>query len=274
MNWRAIRALMRKDLTIVAQSKAVMIPLVVVPVILMIVLPVGAALLFGNETLAAEMSGDMAMFTENLPDTIREEIAPYETEAQQMLYLFLVYQFAPLFLVVPLMMANVIAADSFAGEKERKTLEALIYTPATDYELYASKLLTAWVPALVVTLLGSVLYGVVVNVAAYPVMERIFFPTPLWIVLIVWVAPAAAGLGLAAMVLVSSRVSSFQEAYQLGGVVVLPLVLLLLSQITGLLYLSPGLLLIGGLLLWIIDAGLLWYGARTFQRGELIAKLS
>jgi ABC-2 type transport system permease protein len=125
-----------------------------------------------------------------------------------------------------------------------------------------------------VTLLGSLLYGVVVNVAAYPVMERLFFPTPLWIVLIVWVAPAAAGLGLAAMVLVSSRVSSFQEAYQLGGVVVLPLVLLLLSQITGLLHLSPGLLLVGGLLLWIIDAGLLWYGARTFQRGELIARLS
>ncbi|TVR18689.1 MAG: hypothetical protein EA396_14220 [Anaerolineaceae bacterium] len=273
MNWRAIFALVRKDLSIVRQSKAVMIPIIMVPVILVVVLPLGASLLLGNEAMMADFTDDMAVFFDNLPESIRDEIAPYQSESQQALYLLLVYQFAPLFLIVPLMMANVIAADSFVGERERKTLEALIHTPATDFEIYASKLLTAWIPALIVTLAGSVLYGLVVNVAAYPIIERVFFPTALWVVLIVWVAPAAAGLGLAAMVLVSSRVNTFQEAYQLSGLVVLPVVFLLVGQFAGLLYLSPALLIVGGLVLWGIDGALLWYGARSFQRGELIARL-
>lgn len=273
MNWRAIFALVRKDLHIVRQSKAVMIPIVIVPVVLLIVIPVFMSLLLSNESLTEDFAGEMDLFLDNMPESIRLEIEPFETQAQQLLYLALVYQFAPLFLIVPLMMANVIAADSFVGEKERKTLEALIHTPTTDLELYTSKLLTAWLPALVVAFVGSVLYSLVVNVVAYPVMERVFFPTALWIVLIVWVAPAAAGLGLAAMVLVSSRVSSFQEAYQLGGLVVIPIVLLLVGQFAGLLYLSTVMLLIGGLILWLIDGALLWYGARTFQRGELIARL-
>lgn len=273
MNWRAIFALMQKDLFIVRQSKAVMIPIIIVPVLLIVILPMSASLLLSDEAMMADFTSEMNLFFDNLPASIRAEIEPYETETQQALYLLLVYQFAPLFLIVPLMMANVIAADSFVGERERKTLEALIHTPTTDFELYTSKLLTAWIPALIVTFVGSVLYAVVVNVVAYPVMERVFFPTALWVVLIIWVAPAAAGLGLAAMVLVSSRVSTFQEAYQLGGMIVLPVVFLLVGQFAGLLYLSPVLLIIGGLVLWGIDGALLWYGARNFQRGELIARL-
>ena len=89
-----------------------------------------------------------------------------------------------------------------------------------------------------------------------------------------WVSPAAAGLGLATMVLVSSRASSFQEAYQLGGLVVLPVVALMLGQLAGVVYLSTGLLIIVGLALWIVDTMLLWYGASTFQRSEIIARLA
>jgi hypothetical protein len=96
----------------------------------------------------------------------------------------------------------------------------------------------------------------------------------MWLVLVLWVAPAAAGLGLAAIVLVSSRVMSFQEAYQLSGMIVLPVVALMLAQVAGLLYLSLPVLLLGGLVLWVIDVALLWYGARTFQRQELMAKLA
>lgn len=273
MNWRAIRALISKDLMIVRQSRAVMIPIIIVPVLLVLVLPAGLSLLFSSESLMGDISQDMALFVENMPERVLNEVQVFETQTQQMLYLFMVYQFAPLFLIVPMMMANVLAADSFAGEKERKTLEALLYTPATDLELYTGKLLMAWLPALAVTLLSGLLYAIVVNVFAYPLMGQIFFPPLMWVILIIWVAPATAGLGLAVMVMVSSRVSSFQEAYQLGGVIVIPVVVLLLSQLSGLLYLSTELLIVGGLFVWLLDAVLLWYGARSFERSELIARL-
>ncbi len=159
-----------------------------------------------------------------------------------------------MFLIVPMMVASVIAADSFAGEKERKTLEALLYTPTTDFELVAAKLVAAWVPAIIVAWVGFVLYGIVANGAAWGTMGQIFFPNTMWVVLALWVAPGVAGLGLSATVLVSVRANSFQDAYQLGAMVVLPIVALMISQATGVLYLSLDFVFLLGLVCWIIDA--------------------
>jgi ABC-type Na+ efflux pump permease subunit len=181
--------------------------------------------------------------------------------------------FAPMFLIVPMMVASTIAAGSFAGEKERKTLEALLHTPTTDTELLIGKLLASWVPAFLIALGAFVLYGVVANLSAWRVMGGIFFPSPMWIALVLWLAPAAAGLGLGAMILVSSKVSTFQDAYQLGAMVVLPVLLLVFGQVAGVLYLNVLAVMLTGLLLWAIDAVILWYGIRTFRRSEIIARL-
>jgi fatty-acid desaturase len=95
----------------------------------------------------------------------------------------------------------------------------------------------------------------------------------MWLALVLWVAPAAAGLGLGAMVLVSSRAKTFQEAYQIGGAVVIPILLLVFFQITGVMYFSVGLVLLLGALLWIVDGALLWFGIRSFGRSESITRL-
>jgi fatty-acid desaturase len=100
-------------------------------------------------------------------------------------------------------------------------------------------------------------------------MGRVFFPNLMWIFLAIWVAPAVAGLGLGVTVLVSARAETFQEAYQLGGVIVLPILLLVVGQATGILYFSSWLVLALGLLFWVVDAVLLTLGARHFRRSEL-----
>ena len=53
--------------------------------------------------------------------------------------------------------------------------------------------------------------------------------------MILWVAPAVAALGLGVMVRVSARARTTQEANQLGGAVILPLIFLAVGQSTGLL---------------------------------------
>ena len=82
-----------------------------------------------------------------------------------------------------------------------------------------------------------------------------------------------AGLGLGVTVVISARAQGFQEAYQLGAVVVVPILLLLVGQMTGVMYFSVGLVFLLGLVLWAIDAALFWFGARSFQRAEVIARL-
>ena len=115
------------------------------------------------------------------------------------------YLLAPLFLIVPLMVSVVLAADAFAGEKERKTIEGLLHLPISDRDLFLAKLLGAFVPAVVVSWLGFLCFAIVTNTIAWPVMHRVFIPTRLWGVMILWVAPAVAALGLGIMVRVSAR---------------------------------------------------------------------
>jgi ABC-type Na+ efflux pump permease subunit len=272
MNLRAIGALVRKDIKVVLQNKGVVIPIILLPVILFVLVPMAAGLVPTMFALSPDAAAEMDQWLATMPEALRSDLAGL-TPPQQTVMLFLVYMMASLYLVVPIMVSSVIAADSFAGEKERKTLEALLYTPTTDRELLVGKMLSAWVPAVAVAWVSFAGYAIVANVAAWPVMGRVFFPTAMWIVLALWVAPALAGLGLTSMVLVSVRAQGFQDAYQLGTIVVLPLVVLMIGQATGVIAFSLGLVVLLGLAVWILDAVLLVLGTRTFQRSELIARL-
>ena len=273
MSFRAIQAIVRKDVKVVVRNRGVMIPMIILPVLFFAALP-GSIGLFAPAIvdIPGDPLGDLRVMLENMPPVLQAQFAGLD-EAQTIVVLMLVYMLAPMFLIVPLMVASVIAADSFAGEKERKTLEALLHTPTTDLELYGAKLLSAWLPAVLVALAGFVLYSLVANLAAWPVMGHVFFPNTMWLLLALWVALAAAGLGLGVMVLVSSRSQGFQDAYQIGSVVVIPVVLLMMGQVTGVMYFSVELVALLGLVFWVVDAALLWLGVRTFQRGELIARL-
>lgn len=273
MNWRGIRAVMSKDLRVVLRSKMVVLPMILLPLIMQVLLPagLGLAVVFAGDAMTEEM-GDFDLMLAALPPGM---LAHFDgMNAQQMfLVLMLVYAFAPLYLILPMMVASVVAADSFVGERERKTLEALLYTPLTDRELLVAKMLTAWLAAVAIGVVSFLLYAVVVNAVGWPVMGRIFFPNAMWLVLVFWVAPAVAGVGLGATVLISTRVNTFQEAYQIGGVVVLPIVGLMLGQFAGVIALSAGLAAVLGLILWLVDAVLLWFGMKTFDRDALLARL-
>ena len=182
----------------------------------------------------------------------------------------LLYMLAPMFLLVPLLTASTFAADSFAGEKERKTMEALLYTPTTDRELLVAKLISSWLTAVAVALAGFLLYSVMANAAAWSQIHRIFFPNAMWLVLIAWVVPALSGLGVGVMVLVSVRAQGFQEANQIGGIVVLPIVALFYMQVAGVMYVNVSMMFLMGLVIWGLDGLLIWLGTRAFRRGRLL----
>lgn len=272
MNTQAMRAIVRRDLRIVAQTKGVLWPMIIIPLMMMVVLP---ALLIVLPTLVPDVAGEvdeLGQLLQGMPEGLRRDLAA-RTPAQQLVLLTVLYLLAPLYLIAPLMVASVIAADSFAGEKERKTLEALLYTPTTDVELYLAKLLSAWLPAVAVSWIGFVLYGLVANIGGWPIMGQIFFPNLSWVLLALWVSPAIAAFSLGVSVLVSVRVSTFQEAYQMGAVVVVLVVGLMIGQLTGVLYLSAGLVALLGAVLWLLAAAILWVGGHSFQRGQVLARL-
>ncbi len=272
MNTRATQAIIRKDLKVAMQNKGVILPIIILPMILFVVLPWIMAYASSAAGTAGASMGNLDEILKRMPAGLLNELSRYTLE-QQMIVFSLVYMLAPMFLIMPLMVSSVFAADSFAGEKERKTLEALLYTPTTDRELFTAKLLGAWLTAVGTALLSFLVYAIMVNAAGWHSLGHIFFPNWMWIALVLWVTPAVAGLGLVVMVFVSVRAQGFQDAYQIGGMVVLPVLLLMVGQLSGVMYFSVGVVLAVGLVIWILDLVLLRLASKGFRRGELMARL-
>ncbi|MNK76002.1 ABC-2 family transporter protein [compost metagenome] len=274
MNWRSIWAIARKDLKEVFANRAVWAPVILLPLILVVALPVLLLVLptklpAGQTNIPPDL---VPRLMGKLPVGLAELIAPLEP-TQQISLLMVSTLFAPMLLTIPLMIASLIGANSFAGEKERKTLEALLYTPATDGELLLGKMLAAVIPAVLLSWVSFALYAVVVNAASWPIVGRIWFPTPTWWPLMLWVTPAIAVLGLGLTVIVSSKVSTFMEANQLSGISVIVVVALVVSQVSGALYLGTGLIILLGAVIWALDIGLIAVAIKTFSRSSLITRM-
>lgn len=272
MNWKAVLAIARKDASLALRTRAVALPLIIVPLVLMVGIPVVVGLISGMASQLSTNAADLQELTRALPSGFAEEYATL-TDAQVGYIYFVVYLFAPMYLVLPLMASAVVAADSFAGEKERKTLEALVYSPTTDRELLLSKIIGAWIPGALVGIGGFLVYMVVADIMTFYLAGRIVLPNTLWLLLAFWVGPAAAAFGLGVTVIASSRVNTFQEAYQIGSLVVLPVVLMVVGQAMGAFILSNWLVALVGFLLWVLDVIIFWVAASSFRRTTLMARL-
>lgn len=275
-SWTRIQAVTRRDIASIVRNKGIRIPLMVAPIVILVVLPI--LLVGGGEVLAGSTTGQLSQSAGagGLADRFTPEAATaitgYTGAAAWATFILQIF-IAPLYLLIPLMVSTVIAADSFAGERDRRTLEALLHTPTTDRELFAAKFLAAWVPAMVVSLGGFVVYSILANILAWPVTGEIFFPTPEWWLLALLVTPATAGLGLGIMVLVSSRVQSLQAAHQFGSLVVLPVILLLIGQVSGALLFSTRFVALLGAGIWLGTLVVLRLAMADFNRDRLAKSL-
>jgi ABC-2 type transport system permease protein len=266
VNWSVVRTLLARDLGMIRRSKALMLPMLFLPTLLLVVLPAAIGLAARERTL------DVEQFLEMLPGRLAEPVLAHPPD-ERLVVLVLGYMVAPLFLIVPLMVSSVLAADTFAGEKERKTLETLLHLPVSDRDLYVAKLASTFIPSTAIAWLGFVVFCVVSNAVCWPVMQRVFLPTTTWVIVILWLAPAVAALGLGVMVRVSIRVQTTQEAQQLGGAVVLPFVVLAVGQTTGLLLAGPWVTLTVGAIVWAVAVLLNVRGMQLYRRSTMAARL-
>jgi ABC-type Na+ efflux pump permease subunit len=260
----AVLTIVGRDLRAVRRSKAITLPMLLVPVSLLVLLPVAVGLLARSAPTDSVQRALESSVLERLADPILQ-FPPRE----RLVVLVLGYLLSPLLLVLPLMVSAVLAADAFAGEKERRTLEVLLHLPISDRDLFLAKVLSAYVPAVLITWVGAIVYAVVANAVAWPVTGRLFLPFSQFVAVVAWVAPAVALLALGLLVIVSSRARTTQEANQLGGAVILPLVFVAAAQASVLMLLPVLGVVAVGLAVWLAALGLLWWNARYFTRDRL-----
>ena len=72
------------------------------------------------------------------------------------------------------------------------------------------------------------------------------------------------------MVVISARAQGFQDANQMSGFVVLPIIALFYAQMAGAIFMNITIMLLMGLIVWIVTGVMIWLGSRSFHRGRLL----
>ncbi|MDI3317606.1 MAG: ABC transporter permease subunit [Bacillota bacterium] len=271
VNSRAIRAIAVKDMKAVFANIQVWLPMLILPLVLGVVLPAGLLLalrLYGAGSIH-NLGSLLAVLDRVPPSELTRALGSLPSVSQRLAYLMVNYVFAPFFLLIPLMTSSVISADSFAGEKERGTLESLLLAPVDLTSLLLGKVLAAFLPSMGLSLVTFVLYGLATSVAGWPLFGRPFFPQPNWVPLMLLVIPTLSLGTILLNVFISARVSSFQAAYQLGGVIVLPVMALLFGQLAGALLLDTAVLVGMGAVLALLDFLVMQQILRRLDRSRL-----
>lgn len=273
MNKTVIWAIAQKDIRAVTTDSRVWLGLVLLPVLFGIIFPtVAVGLLRLFPVSSPDLLKLLETFTKASGGQLAGEWQSMPSVNHQLIRLFLDYFLAPIFLMIPVINSMMIASNSFVGEKERRTLETLLFAPIDIKSLFAGKVLASFLPSYAVTVGSFFICGILVDAIAYPMFGALVFPSWNWIWLVFWVAPLFSIMTILFCAFVSARVKTFQQAQSVGGLVILPIILLIGGQAAGLILLSPAVLAIAGGLLLIGNVFLLYRFARLNERHVLFER--
>jgi ABC-2 type transport system permease protein len=270
MNMNKAWLVFKKDWTEIKRNWQVLLPIIIVPIIFSIVLP--AIVLTISSIPDTNSTGDFQTLIGILPTDVQTQIANF-TPTQIVVYIMVLYFFAPFFLIIPIMASSVLGSDSFAGERERKTIEALLATPISDSELLMGKILVSFIPAMLITFASFGIYTIIVDSITYGMFNGILLlPNLNFLIMILGVAPTLALCSIGLTVIISAKVKGFREAQQISVVLLLPVLGLVFGQVSGVLLLGPLVLtaLIG--ILAVVDVVVFYVGVQIFQREEILSK--
>jgi ABC-2 type transport system permease protein len=257
-----IQTIIIKEWAEVFKNRIVLFTVAFLPLVFTI-LPLG--ILYGTRSLAAD-SGDVA----DLPQQFLAACG--QIPAGECMQIYILNQFLLMFMMMPLIIPISIAAYSIVGEKTTRSLEPLLAAPITTEELLTGKSLAAILPAVVATWAGFILFviGATLMGARASVVAGIF--SPVWLTAIFVAGPLMAVAAVNMAIIVSSRVTDPRTAEQLAAVVIVPLLAVLFAQLAGVIVLNLQFMLIAVGVLAAVDVGLIYLGARLFQRETILTK--
>jgi ABC-2 type transport system permease protein len=175
------------------------------------------------------------------------------------------------FIPVPAILPILIATYSVVIEKERHSLEPLLVTPVSTIDLLLGKALSALIPSVLLCWVSFGLLLILVQGTLKPAAVAAL-DLPFWISLILLWTPLMAGASTLLGVAISSRSRDARAAQQLGGLVVLPVVLLVLAFAMKLLEFTLVVLVSGVIIGVIANALLLYLALKIFQRETILTR--
>jgi ABC-2 type transport system permease protein len=259
-----IRALLTKEFLDLARNRAALIP-VIIMMLVSLVMPFFVLVILPAMT-GRSIEADRALLQVSLVADPNGVL----TDETRVVF-FLLQPFLILFLLTPIVGAMSLASHAVVGEKQNRTLEPLLATPITTIELLVAKVLGALLPALGISYAGLVLYfGGVWLFEPAPVFQALITARTFALVLVD--GPMAALVSLQAAIVISSRVNDPRTAQQFGVLIVVPLTMVFVGQLTGSLWLSAPALVLVGVVLAIAWVLLLLFSVALFERESILTR--
>ncbi|MDQ6695100.1 MAG: ABC transporter permease [Chloroflexota bacterium] len=178
--------------------------------------------------------------------------------------------FLVLFQMIPLVVPITIASYSIIGEKQSKSLEALLSTPIRTWELLLGKALASALPGVLATWYSFIIFAVVAHFTVSEALTSHLILGPTWMLTMLVLTPLFSLLAVGLAIIISSRVKDPQSAQQLGSLLVLPLVGALVAQVTGAVSVNVGFIVGSAMGVALLDAFLLFLGVRLFRRETIL----
>lgn len=244
---QAMLAIIKKDFRSITANRRLFVSLLVVPLCLIIVMPS----IFMLTAHMAPNDSDLQAMLELVPQS------SWSGSAEQTLMdLVFNYILPVFFLIIPIMASSIMAASSFVGEKEKHTLETLLYAPLTLNQIFRSKVMASFLLSMLVSLLSFVSMILVVETEAFFLMGAFLIPKVNWLIILLLLSPGVSMIAVTLIVRVSAKAQSMEESQQSAVFLILPLVLLIAGQFSGVMLLSPLLLLalslVCGVIAWLL----------------------
>ncbi len=193
--------------------------------------------------------------------------SPSRVILNQLLTYFLFF-----FVLIPVMVPTTMASYTVVGEKVNRSLEPLLASPISETELLFGKTVAILIPSLAATWAAFGLFTLLVTNQLTALVGSSPVPDATWYLTIFLVAPIVCILSIAFNLLISSRVSDVRLSQQLGGLVVLPLLVVFLGGALGYFVVGPGLVIGFAIVLALADIGLLWAAAQVFRRDDILVR--
>ena len=137
MDFKNCKRIMRKDWKLAFRNKEIIISMILLPFIFTTIFPI-------LMIYSAIIEPDEYKESMNIPESYNK----YLVAASIAIKIFVL----PYFLFTPSMISAVLSADSFAGEKQRKTMESLALLPISKSELITGKVLVSFIPSILLSI--------------------------------------------------------------------------------------------------------------------------
>lgn len=256
-----IRTLFMKEYDDVIKSKYVLSSLIFMPLIFVVFLP---AMMFLPIVLDPDGFSTDQDLTSLLQFAFTDNWTSL-TELQQYFVFMVEFSFA-FFLLLPVMLPTIIAADSMSGEKERGTVEGIVSAPITETEIYLGKVAGSLIPSTAVVWFYSLIFVVIVNWASSNVLGYWYLPTFNFVLSVFILGPLLGFAVINLMIWLSSRIKTSRDTQQIAGVIVLPIFIIVLNSLFFALVYSEYVMVMTVLVLIVIDYFLADFGIRLLDR--------